>query len=72
MAARIFTRSVGGFTVGEIRDLDWDSVHASMVQFHGVEDPPDSYSIDIEEAARRYVAGLQPARESKTALRRAG
>ena len=69
MAARIFTRDVAGFQVGEIRDLDWDSVRASLAQHHGITDPLDFYSIDVEDAARRYVASGRPAREAKTAVR---
>lgn len=52
---RIFTRAVGGFKKGEIRDLDWDAIRASLRQHHGIEDPLEAYSLPVEEAARRYV-----------------
>lgn len=66
MAERIFTRDIGGFTAGDIRDLDWDSVRQSLAQFQGIDDPLDSYSLPVEEAARRYVATMTPREAAKS------
>ena len=65
MAERIFTRDVGGFLAGDIRDLDWDSVRASLARHHGIHEPLDAYSLDVQDAARRYVASLTPREAAK-------
>jgi hypothetical protein len=63
---RIFTRDVGGFITGEIRELDWDAIRNSLAQHHGITDPLDSYSLPVDEAARRYVATITPREAAKS------
>ena len=58
MAARIFLRDVGGCRAGQIEDLDWSAFEQSVAVHHGVHDRLDDYAILVEDAARRYVAGL--------------
>jgi hypothetical protein len=65
MAARIFTRDVGRYKTGEISDLPsmaWNEFARSAAIHQGL--PPDgldSFSLPVEEAARRYVRSLSEA-----------
>ena len=63
---RIFTYDVGGVKAGQILELDWDAFRNSLAQHHGITDPLDSYSMTVEEAARRYVATITPREAAKS------
>ena len=51
---------------GEIHDFEWDAFRNSLAQHHGITDPLDSYSMTVEEAARRYVATITPREAAKS------
>ena len=72
---RIFLKDAAGIKAGSILDLDWDFFRASAKTHHGLEAPLDSYALPVDEAARRYVAGLtvkdtKAARSSEAESRR--
>ncbi len=64
---RIFTRDVAGCKAGQILEVDWDAFEQSAARHHGLRDTLDSFSLPVEEAARRYVVLLQ---EGETPVRR--
>jgi hypothetical protein len=53
---RVFTRDVGSYKVGDIPgELNWEAFAESAARFHGIAGGADSFSMPVDEAARRYA-----------------
>jgi hypothetical protein len=55
MEIRVFLRDVGSYKAGDVIAADWDSFAQSAAQFHGIEGGSETFSMPVEEAARRYA-----------------
>jgi hypothetical protein len=65
MPARIFLRDVAGCKAGQIEDLDWSAFEQSARTHHGVEERLETYTMPVEDAARRLVELLNAPRETR-------
>ena len=52
---RVFIRDVGMYKLGDIADLNWDAFAQSAAQYQGITGGVESFSIPVDEAARRYA-----------------